>query len=443
MARVLRRAPQDREIALIALPALGALAAEPLYLLVDTAIVGHLGTTELAALALAATVLTSVVALCNFLAYGTTAQVARLHGAGDELGAGDLGAQAFWLAALVGIVVLSLTAALAVPLVTALGGDGEVAAAAARYLRISALGLPMALLALSGQGWLRGVGDLRTPLVIVVVASAVNVVLEVLFVYGLNWGLDGSAWGTVLAQAGMGLAFARRLLRAPARGRRPDWRLMRPMTRMGAQIVVRTGSLLLAFAAATAVLGRTSDPALAANQVAFQLFLLLALVLDALAIAGQVLVGRALGAGDAPAARAAGRRLIELSLLVGLLLSVALLLARDLLPRAFTSDAAVLAELADMWWLLAGVLPFAAIVFALDGILIGAGDTRYLAAAMALAAACALVVDAATLAFDWGIVGVWAALCVLMGVRLLTTWSRFSGTRWAVVGARREATAEA
>jgi putative MATE family efflux protein len=443
MGRVLRRAPQDREIVLIALPALGALAAEPLYLLADTAIVGHLGTTQLAALALAATVLTSVVALCNFLAYGTTAQVARLHGAGDRLGAGELGAQAFWLAMAVGLGALALTVLLAEPLVTLLGGDGEVAALAARYLRISALGLPMAMLALAGQGWLRGVGDLRTPLVIVVAANVVNVVLEVLFVYGFGWGLDGSAWGTVIAQAGMGAAFAWRLLRAPASSRRPAWARIRPMTRMGAQIAVRTASLLLAFGAATAVLGRTSDPALAANQIAFQLFLFLALVLDALAIAGQVLVGRALGGGDAPGARVTGRRLIELSFLVGLVMTVALLALRDVLPRAFTSDPQVLDELALMWPLLAGMLPFAAIVFALDGILIGAGDTRYLAAAMALAAAAALAVDAATLAFDWGIVGVWAGLAVLMAVRLATTGGRFAGSRWAVTGGRREALAEA
>jgi Na+-driven multidrug efflux pump len=166
-------------------------------------------------------------------------------------------------------------------------------------------------------------------------------------------------------------------------------------------------------------------------------------VLDALAIAGQVLVGRALGGGDAPGARVTGRRLIELSFLVGLVMTVALLALRDVLPRAFTSDPQVLDELALMWPLLAGMLPFAAIVFALDGILIGAGDTRYLAAAMALAAAAALAVDAATLAFDWGIVGVWAGLAVLMAVRLATTGGRFAGSRWAVTGGRREALAEA
>ncbi len=432
----MRRSEHDREILLIALPSLAALAAEPLYLLADTAIVGHLGTRQLAALALAATVLSSVVGLCNFLAYGTTAQVARLHGAGERERAGDLGAQAIWLALAVGLALVTLTVALAGPVIQLLGGDGEVARLATRYLRISALGLPFALLALAGQGWLRGVADLRTPLVIIVVANLVNIALEVLFVYGLGMGLDGSALGTVIAQLGMGAAFAWWLLRAPATTRRPVWALMRPMTRMGAQIVVRTASLLLAFGVASAVLARTSDAALAANQVAFELFVFLALVLDALAIAGQVLVGRSLGAGAADTARAAGRRLIELSFFGGLAMTVALLALSGLIPRMFTNDPAVLHELSLIWPMFGGMLPFAAVVFALDGILIGAGDTRYIAIAMALASAVAVSIELAALAFDRGIVGVWCGVLALMAVRLATMAARFAGTRWALVGAR-------
>lgn len=434
----MRRSVHDREIVGIALPALGALAAEPLYLLADTAIVGHLGTTELAALALAATVLTSVVALCNFLAYGTTAQVARLHGAGRERDAGDLGAQALWLALGVGAAVAALTAVLARPLVDLLGGEGEVAVAAARYLRISAIGLPCALLALAGQGWLRGVGDLRSPLIVVVVASAANVVLEVVLVYGLELGLDGSAAGTVMAQLGMGAAFAWLLLRGPAATRRPVWALIRPLTRMGAHIVVRTGSLLLAFAVASAVLARTSDAALAANQVVFQLFVFLALVLDALAIAGQVMVGRALGSGDAVQARAMGRRLCELSFAAGLLMCAALLALSGLVPQAFTGDDAVLDQVAIAWPIFAALVPFAAIVFALDGILIGASDTRFIAVAMALAASVSIALQLVALAFDWGIAGVWAAMAALMAVRLATMGARFAGRSWVVVGARVE-----
>jgi putative MATE family efflux protein len=429
------RSRYDREILALAAPALGALAAEPLYLLADTAIVGHLGTPQLGALALAATVLSSLVSLCIFLTYGTTARVSRLHGAGDERAANVLAAQALWLALGVGVVLAAAVAAGAGPLTGALGGDGRVGALAERYLRISALGVPMALVALAGQGWLRGVGDLRTPLRIVVAANAANVVLEVLLVYGLGWGLDGSAAGTVVAQAGMGAAFIAVLLRVPAAGRRPHWARIRSLTSIGAQLVVRTAALLGSFALATGVCARIGAASLGAHQIAFQLFGFLALVLDALAIAGQVIVGRALGAGDADEAYAAARRMLELSLLAGLLIGTILLALIDVLPRAFTSDGAVLERARAMWPLFCALWPPAAVVFALDGILIGAGDTRWLAGAMVAAAAVFAPLALAALELGWGIVGVWVAVLALIGVRLGTLAGRFAGRRWALVGA--------
>ena len=315
----------DRQIFGLALPALGALAAEPTYVLVDTAIVGHLGTPELAALAIAATLLSTAVTLCNFLTYGTTARVARLHGAGERAAAGRRGSQALWLSLALGTLVLVLTLALAGPAVTLMGGRGETASLAAGYLRICALGVPFAMIALAGQGFLRGLGNLRTPLVILVAANATNAALEVLFVYGFGWGLAGSAWGTVLAQSGMGLAFVYWLLRAPADSRRPSWATMRPLLRVGGDIAVRTGALLLSFMLASAVAARMGEVPLAAHQVAFGLFVFLALVLDAIAIAGQILVGRMLGAGDADAAHAAARRMIFWSVAVGLLFLAVLL----------------------------------------------------------------------------------------------------------------------
>jgi putative MATE family efflux protein len=250
---------RSRELIGLALPALGALAAEPLYLLVDTAIVGHLGTPQLAALALAATVLGTTVNLCIFLTYGTTARVSRLHGAGEHEAAAEVAPQAVWLATALGCALALLIIALADALVALLGGEGRTAELAARYLRISALGIPLALIALAGQGWLRGVGDLRTPLLIVVVAQAVNVVLELLFVYGFGWGLDGSAAGTVIAQLGMGGAFAYLLLRG-TRERRPVLARMRPLLSIGAQLLVRTGALLACFTAATIVLANAGAP---------------------------------------------------------------------------------------------------------------------------------------------------------------------------------------
>jgi MATE family, multidrug efflux pump len=426
-----RRSPYDGEIVRLALPALGALAAEPLYLLADTAIVGHLGTPQLAALALAATVLGGAVSLCIFLTYGTTARVSRLHGAGQDEAAHALAAQALWLALAIGAVVAAVIAAAAPLLVGALGGDGHVADLATRYLRIAVLGLPMALIALAGQGWLRGVGDLRSPLVVVVIANAVNIVLELLFVYGFGWGLDGSAAGTVVAQLGMGAAFAWLLLRAPTHSRRPDLARIRSLTSIGAQLFVRTAALYACFVLATAMCARIGAASVAAHQIAFQLFTFLALVLDAIAIAGQVIVGRALGAADVEGAFAAARRMIEWSLAAGLVLGGVLLALADVIPRAFTSDAAVIDQAHELWPWFCLLWPVAAVVFALDGILIGAGDARYLALAMVVAFAvfAPIVLAANTVAV------VWIALDVLTLTRLATLGGRFARRRWALVGA--------
>lgn len=430
----MRRSRYDREIVGLALPALGALAAEPMYLLVDTAIVGHLGTRELAALALAATVLSSVVSLCVFLTYGTTARVARLHGAGAHAEAHAMAAQALWLAVAVGVAAACAMAALASPLVAALGGEGETARLAARYLRIAVLGVPMALIAFAAQGWLRGVGDLRTPLIVIVAANIANVVIEVVFVYVFKWGLDGSAWGTVVAQAGMGAAFVAILLRAAAGVRAPDLRRIRSLVSIGLQLLVRTAALLACFVLATAVCARIGDATLAAHQMGFQLFIFLALILDAIAIAGQVIVGRALGAGDADEAYAAARRMLELALVAGVVIGVVLLVLIDVLPHAFTTDAEVIDRARAMWPLLCAMWPVAAVVFALDGILIGAGDAGYLALAMVVAAA----VFTPIVVLAGSIPAVWLALNGLMAVRLATLGARFVGRRWARVGATAE-----
>src|SRR6476469_4131797 len=327
------RSRYDREIVALALPALGALAAEPLYLLVDTAIVGHLGTPQLAALALAGALLSAIATLCNFLTYGVTAQVARLHGAGEDERAGAVAAQALWVASAIGVGVAALTAGLAGPAISLLGGEGRVGDLATTFLRIGSLGLPFALIALAGQGYLRGTSDLRTPLRILLLATLLNVVLEVLFVYGFDWGLDGSAWGTVIAQAGMGIAFVSVLLRAPADSRAPNRERIRSLVSIGAQLFVRTAALLGCVVLATSICARIGQASLGAHQIAFQLFGFLALVLDAIAIAGQVIVGRALGASDTEAAYAAARRRLEWSVGAGVLIGGVLLALIDVIPR--------------------------------------------------------------------------------------------------------------
>jgi putative MATE family efflux protein len=380
-------------------------------------------------------VLSTVVALCNFLTYASTAHVARLHGAGREADAGELAAQALWLSLAIGCALTAICAALATPLMTLLGGSGHVADLAARYLRLSALGLPFALVALAGQGWLRGMSRLREPLVILVAANAVNVVLELILVYGLDTGLDGSALGTVLAQLGMGVAFAALLLGAPAASRRVSWKGIRSLLSIGGAILIRTAALLGSFAVASAVCARFGSASLGAHQIAFQLFVFLALVLDAIAIAGQVIVGRMLGASDGEGARAAARRMIGWSLVVGCAFGVALLALHDVLPRLFSGDERVVDKAQELWPLFALMQPAGAVVFALDGILIGAGDARYLAGAMVFAGVVFIPIALAALHFGWGLEGVWWGLNALMAARLVPLGARFASARWVILGA--------
>ena len=428
------RSPHDREILRLALPALGALAAEPLYVLVDTAIVGHLGRPQLAALGLAGTVLAGAFTIFNFLTYGTTAVIARASGAGEHERAARLAAQALWVSLGIGLLLVVACEALAGPLLRALGAHGRSGDYALTYFRIAAIGLLPALVALSGQGYLRGVSNLRRPFEIVVVANVANAVLEVLFVYGFHWGIAGSAVGTAMAQTGMGLAFAFELLRPHADSRRPSLQAMRPMLRVGRQIFVRTAALYASFLVAASVCARMGDPQLAAHQIGTQLFYFLALILDSVAIAGQVIVGRLLGAGDPESAYASAVRMIGWSVVVGVAFAVVLLPLAHVVPRAFTNDPAVLHEAAELWPYFVLMQPLAGAAFALDGILIGAGDTSYLMWSMIAASALFITLASVALARDWGIVGVWIALDVLIAVRLALLSIRFAGRRWAVVG---------
>jgi putative MATE family efflux protein len=428
------RSTYDREILRLAVLALGSLAAEPLYVLVDTAIVGHLGRSQLAALGISAIVLGGAFALFNFLTYATTAQVARASGAGEEDTAHGLGVQAIWLSLGTALALAVVLAALAEPVVAAMGGGGKTAGYAELYIRIAVLGLPFAFVARAGEGYLRGRSNLRTPLIIFISANAVNIVLELLFVYGFDWGIAGSAWGTVIAQAAMGIAFV--VVMFPSlRGRLGlDRRLMGRLLTLGRHIFIRTASLYAAFIAAGAVAARFGDASLAAHQIATQLWLFLALVLDAVAIAGQVIVGRMLGSGDRDGSYDASVRMIWMSVALGAAFAVVMLALVDVVPRVFTSDEEVLDRTRALWPIFALMQPLNGAVFALDGILIGAADGRYLAWSMLAAGAASICVAASALAFDWGIAGVWAALLVLILVRLVLMGHRFLGRRWLVTG---------
>jgi putative MATE family efflux protein len=434
LATALRRSPHDREILRLAVLALGALAAQPLFTLTDTAIVGHLGTSQLAALGIACVVLGGVFAIFNFLAYGTTSQVSRAAGAGARETADRLGAQAFWLSFAIGCGVAAALALAAESVVALMGGEGQTADYAVTYLRIAVIGLPFAFLVLGGQGYFRGVSDLRTPLVIEGVANAVNVVLVVLFVYGFGWGIAGSAAGTAIAQGCMGIAFLVRMLRLTHARFRLRLDLMRRLLGIGRHLFVRTAALYVSFLLAGAAAARFGDASIGAHQIAFQLWIFLALVLDAIAIAGQVIVGKMLGAGDADGAFAASGRMIALTVYLGFGFAAVMLAFEDVLPRIFTSDEAVIAEAHELWPIFALMQPLNGAVFALDGILIGAGDARYLMWSMLTAMAASATVALAALEYDWGIVGVWFALLVLICVRLTTLWFRFTRRRWLVTG---------
>ena len=420
------------------MPAFFALVTEPLMLLADTAIVGHLGTPELGALAAASVVLGTVVGLCVFLAYGSTASVARHHGAGDERAAYGLAISSLWLAAglgaSLGAVVLLTSGAAA----RALASSARVAELAQDYLVVSALGVPAMLLLLAATGALRGVLDLRTPLVVAVAANAVNVALNLTLVHGLHRGVTGAAAGTVLAQwlAATWLVVVVVRRARPARASvRPRVEPILAAARQGVPLVVRTLTLRAAVVLAALVAAGLGDVQLAAHQVAASVVTFLAFGLDAVAIAGQTLTGRSLGAGDASGTRALTRRMIAWGAGTGVLAGIALAAAAPWLPHLFTSDPAVHDALVPALLVVAAVQPLSGVVFVLDGVLIGAGDGVYLAVAglgvLAVYTPLVLLVGLTGGGFTW----LWVAYGGFIAARLATLWMRQRRDTWMVLGA--------
>ncbi len=432
----------DREIVRLAVPAFLALVAEPLFLLGDAAVVGHLGTEELAGLGIAATVLQTAVGLCVFLAYGTTASVARSLGAGDLRGALAQGVDGLWLATGLGVVLTGAGVALADPLVRLFGASAAVEEQAVAYLRVAVLGITPLLLMLAATGVLRGLQDTRTPLVVAVAGNAANLVLNVVLVYGAGLGIAGSALGSVLAQVGSAAALTLVVVRGARRERaslRPDVPGIRRSGRAGVALVVRTLTLraaLLVTAVAVTVGGTAGE--IAAHQLAMTLWGFLAFVLDAVAIAAQAITGRYLGAGDVTAVREVTRRMVRWGWVGGAVTGVLLAAASPVLGPLFTGDPEVHDLLVPVLLVAALGQPMAGIVFVLDGVLIGAGDGRYLAWAgvvvLVLYAPVLLVLAGAV---D-GLVVVWAVFVVLfMGGRCVTLVRRERGDAWLVTGALR------
>jgi putative MATE family efflux protein len=423
----------DRRILALAIPALGTLAVEPLYVLTDTAIVGRLGTVPLGGLALAATVLNTLVWVMNFLSFGTTSRVAHLTGQGRHAEAARSAAQALWLAGVLGVAIGAGLAASAPVLARVLGGEGAVQDVAVTYLRISAVGVPFILVPLASQGYLRGLSDTRTPLRIVLLANLANLVIELVLVFGFDLGVAGSAWSTVVAQAASAVWFLAILaprIAATGCSLRPDPRAMRGLVTVGRHLLVRTGALIAALAASTAGAARLGPVSLAAHQITLQLFTFLALVVDALAISAQALVGTSLGEGDAPAVRLVCRRLMRMGLRVGLALAAAVVATSPLLPRLFSGDERVVVAATGSLAML-GILQIpAAIAFVLDGVLMGADDFRFLQRTTVSALAAFAPLAVLVVVTGAGLTALWGALIVWMTVRTAVSYARYRTGGW-------------
>ncbi|WUO39755.1 MATE family efflux transporter [Streptomyces sp. NBC_00285] len=434
------RRQHDREIVTLAVPAFGALVAEPLFVMADSAIVGHLGTAQLAGFGIASALLMTAVSVFVFLAYATTAAVARRVGAGDLKIAIRQGVDGIWLALLLGVAVIAVVLPSAPAIVAVFGASDTAAPYATTYLRISALGIPAMLIVLASTGVLRGLQDTRTPLYVAVSGFVANAVLNVGLVYGADLGIAGSAWGTVIAQYGMAAAYLVVVVRGARRhgaSLRPDTAGIRASAQAGVPLLVRTLSLRAILLIATAVAARLGNADIAAHQIILSLWSLLAFALDAIAIAGQAIIGRYLGADDIDGARQACRRMVEWGIAVGVVLGVLVVLSRPLLLPLFTSDAAVKDTALPALVIVALSQPICGVVFVLDGVLMGAGDGPYLAWAMVITLATFTPVALLVPALGGGLTALWAAMTLMMTVRMLTLWLRTRSGRWIVTGATR------
>ncbi|MFK4155091.1 MATE family efflux transporter [Streptomyces fungicidicus] len=434
------RRQHDREIVMLAVPAFGALVAEPLFVMADSAIVGHLGTAQLAGLGVASALLMTAVSVFVFLAYATTAAVARRVGAGDLPSAIRQGMDGIWLALLLGGLVVAAVLPTAPALVELFGASDTAAPYATTYLRISTLGIPAMLIVLAATGVLRGLQNTRTPLYVAIAGFVANGVLNVALVYGAGLGIAGSAWGTVIAQCGMAVVYLVVVVRGARRhgaSLRPDAAGIRASARAGVPLLVRTLSLRAILMIATAVAARLGDSDIAAHQIVLSLWSLLAFALDAIAIAGQAIIGRYLGAGDVRGAREACRRMVEWGIAVGVVLGVLVVLARPVFLPLFTSDPTVKSVALPALLLVALSQPICGIVFVLDGVLMGAGDGPYLAWAMLLTLAVFTPAALLVPALGGGLTALWATMTLMMSVRMLTLWLRTRSGNWIVTGAAR------
>jgi putative MATE family efflux protein len=430
--------PQDREIRRLAIPALGALIAEPLYLATDTAIVGHLGTAALGGVGVAAQVLNTLTGLCIFLTYGTTATAARLLGAGDKRAAIQQGVEGLWLALAIGIALIAVGWPLTPWIIDAFGASAAVAPQAETFMRISLFGLPGILIMLAGAGVLRGLQDTRTPLWTMIGTGIVNVALNVLFILVLGWGVAGSAWGTSIAQTAGCAAFVVVILRGARKHGAPllpSVAGLRATTTANVNLFIRTASLRITPIIGTAIAARMGDQEVAAYQVGFQVFILLNFAANAIGVAGQAITGLHLGGSNVPMARATVSRIVLWAGATGTVLALALLAARSWLPSVFTQEPGVITLLVGTFVLVALLQPVTSLVFALEGVLIGAGDMRYLAIVGVFSSVVFLLAAWPVYVLGGGIIALWTVIGVWMTARFVMLGLRLRGTAWIITGA--------
>lgn len=429
--------PSSRQILALAVPAFGALVAEPLYVLYDLAVVGRLGVEQLAGIAVGGLILAQVSIQLTFLAYGTTARSARLFGAGNRRAAAQEGVQATWIALGAGLLIVAIMQGCAAPVARLIGGD-DIGATAVEWLRIALFGVPLILIAIAGSGWMRGVSDTARPLWFVISGLALSAVLCPALVFGLgglpDLGLVGSAVANVLGQAITAALFVYALWREKV-GVKPDFAVIRAQLLLGRDLILRSLGFQVCFISAGAVAARFGAASVGAHQVVLQLWNLIALLLDSIAIAAQALVGKALGGGSVSAAKALAWQLTRWSMVLSLIVAALVAAGYSLLPAVLTPDDAVIANAHEVWWVLVALIPLGGVVFALDGVLLGAGDAAFLrniTLGSALAGFLPLIWLA--LALDWGLRGIWAGLAAFIVLRVVAVVWRTATGRWAITG---------
>ncbi|MBJ8344967.1 MATE family efflux transporter [Antrihabitans sp. YC2-6] len=427
-----------RRIFALALPAFGVLVAEPMYVLFDIAVVGRLGALPLAGLAVGGLILTIVSTQLTFLSYGTTSRAARRHGAGERAGAVREGVSATWLALLLGVAIVVVMQIFAAPIARAVAGGTDIADTAESWLRTALFGVPLILVGMAGNGWMRGVQDVLRPLRYVVAGLVLSALLCPFLVHGLlfapNLGVRGSAVANVAGQAVTGSLFVAALVRERV-PLRPEPAVMRAQVVLGRDLVARSLAFQLCFLSAAAVAARFGAASVAAHQLVLQLWNLVTLALDSLAIAAQTMVGAALGARQAKQARDLAWQITRLSTVFGLGLAVVFGIGVELIPALFTSDAGVIEQAHIAWWFFVAIVPIGGVVFALDGVLLGAGDASFLRnATLGSAIVGFLPLVWLSLVFDWGLAGIWMGLTLFMVLRMGAVVARTVSGRWAVVG---------